>query len=72
MSDVKAAAQAEAEKTYKGFIMFLKYLSYAFVAIIIVASFNNWGADGTGSNFDPALEEEYLDRIKEMNERYKK
>ena len=65
-------AKLEAEVTYKGFLTFLKYLSYGFIAIIIVASFNNWGADGTGSKYDPALEEEYLDRIKEMNERYKK
>lgn len=65
-------AKLEAEVTYRGFLTFLKYLSYGFIAIIIVASFNNWGADGTGSKYDPALEEEYLDRIKEMNERYKK
>ena len=65
-------AKLEAETTYRGFLVFLKYLCYGFIAIIIVASFNNWGADGTGSKYDPALEEEYLDRIKEMNERYKK
>ena len=65
-------AKLEAEVTYRGFLTFLKYLSYGFIAIIIVASLNNWGADGTGSKYDPALEEEYLDRIKEMNERYKK
>ena len=62
-------AKLEAEVTYRGFLTFLKYLSYGFIAIIIVASFNNWGADGTGSKYDPALEEEYLDRIKEMNKR---
>ena len=53
MSDVKKEALAEAEKTYKGFLIFLRYLSYAFIAIIIVASFNNWGDDGTGSRHLP-------------------
>ena len=74
--EVKQAAQAEAEKTYKGFLSFLKYLSYAFVAIILVASFNNWGVEtgpgATGSKSDPELYEEYLDRMKEMKEEYKK
>ena len=59
MSDVKEEALAEAEKTYKAFLIFLKYLSYAFIAIIIVATFNNWGVDGTGSKHLP---EEIIDQ----------
>ena len=46
-------AKLEAETTYRGFLVFLKYLCYAFIAIIIVASFNNWGDDGTGSRHLP-------------------
>ena len=69
-------AKLEAEVTYRGFLSFLKYLSYAFVAIILVASFNNWGVEtgpgATGSKSDPELYEEYLDRMKEMKEEYKK
>ena len=40
-------AKLEAETTYRGFLVFLKYLCYGFIAIIIVASFTNWGVDGT-------------------------
>ena len=61
--DVRQAAQEEAEKTYKGFLTFIKYLSYGFVALILFAAFNNFGVDGTGSKSDPALYEEYLDNI---------
>ena len=64
MSDnPRQAAQEEAEKTYKGFLTFIKYLSYGFVALILFAAFNNFGVDGTGSKSDPELYEEYLDNI---------
>ena len=52
-------AKIEAETTYRGFLVFLKYLCYGFIAIIIVASFNNWGVDGTGSRHLP---EEIIDQ----------
>ena len=61
--DVRQSAQEEAERTYKGFLTFIKYLSYGFVALILFAAFNNFGVDGTGSKSDPALYEEYLDNI---------
>ena len=61
--DVRRAAQEEAERTYKGFLTFIKYLSYGFVGLIIFAAFNNFGVDGTGSKSDPAMYEEYLDNI---------
>ena len=64
--DVRQSAQEEAERTYKGFLTFIKYLSYGFVALILFAAFNNFGVDGTGSKSDPALYEEYLDNMKEM------
>tara|TARA_B100000927_G_scaffold13647_1_gene10801 strand:+ start:3425 stop:3640 length:216 start_codon:yes stop_codon:yes gene_type:complete len=69
MSDVKEAALAEAQKTYKGFLVFLKYLCYGFIAIIIVASFNNWGVDGTGSRHLP---EEIIDQYDPQNLNKKK
>ena len=68
--DVRQSAQEEAERTYKGFLTFIKYLSYGFVALILFAAFNNFGVDGTGSKSDPALYEEYLDNMKEMKESY--
>ena len=68
--DVRQSAQEEAEKTYKGFLTFIKYLSYGFVGLILFAAFNNFGVDGTGSKSDPALYEEYLDNMKEMGKKY--
>ena len=41
--DVRRAAQEEAERTYKAFLTFIKYLSYGFVALIIFAAINNFG-----------------------------
>ena len=63
IDDVRQSAQEEAERTYKGFLTFIKYLSYGFVALILFAAFNNFGVDGTGSKSDPAMYEEYLDNI---------
>ena len=68
--DVRRAAQEEAERTYKAFLTFIKYLSYGFVTLIIFAAFNNFGVDGTGSKSDPELYEEYLDNMKEMGKQY--
>ena len=67
--DVRQSAQEEAERTYKGFLTFIKYLSYGFVALILFAAFNNFGVDGTGSKSDTALYEEYLDNMKEMGKK---
>ena len=67
--DVRQSAQEEAERTYKGFLTFIKYLSYGFVALILFAAFNNFGVDGTGSKSDPALYEEYLYNMKEMGKK---
>ena len=61
--DVRRAAQEEAERTYKAFLTFIKYISYGFVTLIIFAAFNNFGVDGTGSKYDPEMYEEYLDNI---------
>tara|TARA_B100000963_G_C22432261_1_gene582692 strand:+ start:218 stop:436 length:219 start_codon:yes stop_codon:yes gene_type:complete len=68
--DVRRAAQEEAERTYKGFLTFIKYLSYGFVALIIFAAMNNFGVDGTGSKSDPELYEEYKQRMLEMGKEY--
>jgi len=68
--DVRQAAQEEAERTYKAFLTFIKYLSYGFVALIIFAAMNNFGVDGTGSKSDPELYEEYKQRMLEMGKEY--
>lgn len=68
--DVRQAAQEEAERTYKAFLLFLKYVSYGFLGLIIFAAFNNFGVDGTGSKSDPELYEEYLNNMKEMGKQY--
>ena len=39
--------------------------------LIFIMSTQNWLDDGTGSKGDPALFEEYMDRIEEMKEEMK-
>tara|TARA_Y100001958_G_C21058416_1_gene422122 strand:+ start:110 stop:364 length:255 start_codon:yes stop_codon:yes gene_type:complete len=74
--DVRAAAQAEAEKTYKGFLQFSKYITYGALAFLLIVASCNFGVEegpnATGSKYDPSLYEEYMDRIEEMNENIKK
>ena len=73
MSDeVKSVAQEQAQETYKKFLQFIKYFCYIVLLLIIVMSWQNWLVDGTGSKSDPALYEEYLDRMEEMKEEFKK
>ena len=69
MSDeVKSVAQQQAQETYKKFLLFLKYLTYIFLLLIFIMSTQNWLVDGTGSKSDPAMYEEYLERMEEMKE----
>ena len=69
MSDeVKSVAQQQAQETYKKFLLFLKYLTYIFLFLIFIMSTQNWLVDGTGSKSDPAMYEEYLERMEEMKE----
>ena len=52
--DVKKAALEEAQRTYKGFISFLKWISVVAVLLILVMGFNNFLDDPTASQSDPA------------------
>ena len=61
--DVKRQALEEAERTYKGFISIAKKFSIGVVALIVFMFTQNWLVDGTGSKYDPAMYEEYLDNI---------
>ena len=72
MSDeLKSVAHEQAQETYKKFLLFIKYFCYVVLFLIIVMSWQNWLADGTGSQGDPALYEEYLERMEEMKEEMK-
>ena len=68
MDDVKKEALEQAQETYKKVLVFGKYFCYIVLFLIIVMSWQNWLDDGTGSKGDPALFEEYMDRIEEMKE----
>ena len=68
MDDVKKEALEQAQETYKKVLIFGKYFCYIVLFLIIVMSWQNWLDDGTGSKGDPALYEEYLDRMEEMKE----
>ena len=61
--DVKRQALEEAERTYKGFLSVAKKFSIGVVALIVFMFTQNWLVDGTGSKYDPAMYEEYLDNI---------
>ena len=71
MDDVKKEALEQAQETYKKVLIFGKYFCYVVLFLIIVMSWQNWLDDGTGSKGDPALFEEYMDRIEEMKEEMK-
>ena len=72
MSDeVKSVALEQAQDAYKKFLQFIKYLSYVVLFLIFIMSTQNWLVDGTGSKSDPALYEEYLERMEEMKEEMK-
>ena len=66
----RSKALEEAERTYKGFLSLAKKFSIAVVALIVFMFTQNWLVDGTGSQYDPSLYEEYMDNMKEMREEY--
>ena len=68
--DVKRQALEEAERTYKGFLSVAKKFSIGAIALIVFMFTQNWLVDGTGSQYDPSLYEEYMDNMKEMREEY--
>ena len=67
IDDVREQALAEAKRTYAGFITFLKWVSFIFIALIVVMGANNFLDDPTASQSDPAWKEEYLSNM-EMDE----
>ena len=48
----KMAAQIQAEKTYSDFIAWSKIAFYWILAVFIVLAFFNFGADGTGNQYN--------------------
>ena len=67
MDDPREEALAEAKRTYTGFITFLKWLSFIWIALILVMCANNFLDDPTASQSDPAWKEDYMSNM-EMDE----
>ena len=63
MDDVREQALAEAKRTYAGFITFLKWVSFIFIALILVMGANNFLDDPTASQSDPSWKEEYMSNM---------
>ena len=63
MIDPREEALEEAKKTYSGFITFLKWLSFIWIALILVMCANNFLDDPTASQSDPAWKEEYMSNM---------
>ena len=63
MDDVREQALAEAKRTYAGFITFLKWISFIFIALILVMGANNFLDDPTASQSDPAWKEDYMSNM---------
>ena len=67
MDDPREEALAEARRTYSGFITFLKWLSFIWIALILVMCVNNFLDDPTASQSDPSWKEDYMSNM-EMDE----
>ena len=63
MDDPREEALAEAKRTYSGFITFLKWLSFIWIALILVMCANNFLDDPTASQSDPAWKEDYMSNM---------
>ena len=63
MDDVRQQALAEARRTYAGFITFLKWVSFIFIALILVMGANNFLDDPTASQSDPSWKEDYMSNM---------
>tara|TARA_R100000030_G_scaffold63991_1_gene48696 strand:+ start:1387 stop:1590 length:204 start_codon:yes stop_codon:yes gene_type:complete len=57
--DVRQAALEEAQRTYKGFLNFIKWISIIAILLILVMCSNNFLDDPSASQSDPAWKEEY-------------
>ena len=65
--DVKQQALEEAQRTYKGFLVFLKWISVIAILLILVMGFNNFLDDPTASQSYTAWKEDYMSNM-EMDE----
>ena len=63
MDDVREQALAEVKRTYAGFITFLKWISFIFIALILVMGANNFLDDPTASQSDPSWKEDYMSNM---------
>ena len=61
--DVKQQALEEAQRTYKGFLVFLKWISVIAILLILVMGFNNFLDDPTASQSDPAWIDDYMSNM---------
>ena len=67
MDDPREEALAEARRTSAGFITFLKWVSFIFIALTITMCMNNFLDDTTASQSDPSWKEDYMSNM-EMDE----
>ena len=63
MDDIREQTLAEAKRTYVGFITFLKWVSFIFIALILVMGANNFLDDPTASQSDPSWKEDYMSNM---------
>ena len=63
MDDPREEALAEGKKTYAGFITFLKWLSFIWIALILVMCANNFLDDPTASQSDTSWKEDYMSNM---------
>ena len=61
--DVREQALEEARRTYDGFITFLKWVSFIFIALILVMGANNFLDDPTASQSAPSWKEDYMSNM---------
>ena len=60
-------SQRKQRRTYSGFITFLKWLSFIWIALILAMCANNFLDDPTASQSDPSWKEDYMSNM-EMDE----
>jgi len=64
MSDnLKNEALSQAKETYGAFITFIKWLSFIWIALILVMGMNNFLDDPTASQSDPSWKEDYMSNM---------
>jgi len=68
---VREEAQVQAEEAYTKFLRLCKVGGIWIVVILIALAIFDFGADGTGSKYDPEVAKEYEERMIEMGKTYK-